>query len=452
MPDTETAQVIDPSTAAILRAVHTGSTGGRRVFLLLQGPHGPFFDRLGAMLRASGAEVWRVGFNAGDEWFWSDPAHFIRHTGPAEYWPAHLRRLLSEKGVTDIVLYGDVRSVHAAARNAARERDITFHVFEEGYLRPFWITYERGGSNGHSRLMRIGLDEMRRAMHGREGEVSRPPARWGDMRQHKFYGAFYHGLLMVANRRYPGFRSHRSISVRAEFRLHLRRLLMTPWLAAARSLAEARVRRGGFPYVLVLMQLEHDASFQAHSDFTEMSEFTDRVLEAFKTSAPRHHHIVFKAHPLEDGRGHIRSRIKEKAAQLGIAHRVHFIHGGKLAPMVAQARSAITVNSTAAQQALWRGVPVLALGRSVYQKPGIVSSQSLEAFLARPARPDSHAYRLYRDYLLETSQVPGGFYAQRSRAATLRLVVDMMLAPEDPYDALEKSGGTYRQQPCDDGL
>ena len=46
--------------------------------------------------------------------------------------------------------------------------------------------------------------------------------------------------------------------------------------------------------------------------------------------------------------------------------------------------------------------------------------------------------------------MPGGFYARHSRCAVLRLVVDMMLAPEDPYDALTASGGTYRGQPGSD--
>ena len=43
---------------------------GDRVFLLLQGPHGPFFHALARMLRAAGSTVWRVGFNAGDRAFW----------------------------------------------------------------------------------------------------------------------------------------------------------------------------------------------------------------------------------------------------------------------------------------------------------------------------------------------------------------------------------------------
>lgn len=423
-----------------------------RVFLLLQGPHGPFFDRLARLLRAAGAEVWRVGFNAGDAFFWSDRDHYIAHTDPVAAWPAHLAKLIAQKGVTDLVLYGDVRPVHATARAAAAAHGLTLHVFEEGYLRPFWITYERGGSNGHSRLMDLSLPEMRRAMRGRRGDMGRPPAHWGDMRQHKFYGALYHALILVANRRYPAFRSHRSIPVLREFRLHLRRLITTPYVAIARAMAEGRVRHGGFPYDLVLMQLEHDASFQAHSPFSTAAEFTALVLEAFARSAPLHHHIVFKAHPLEDDRGRIRATIAQQAQALGIAHRVHFIHGGKLAPLIAQARAALTVNSTAAQQALWRGVPVLALGRAVYDKPGLVSAQTPDAFMVNPQRPDGRAYRAYRDYLLETSQVPGGFYARKSRAAALRLVVDMMLAPDDPYDTLQRSGGTYRQQPgADDG-
>lgn len=427
-------------------AATTALPAAKRVFLLLQGPHGPFFDRIGQLLRDTGAQVWRVGFNAGDEFFWSDKARFIRHGSGPEDWPEHLDRIIAEKGVTDIMLYGDVRPIHAAARRAAQRHDLVLHVFEEGYLRPFWITYERGGSNGHSALMRIPVGEMRNALRNRIAEMHRPPARWGDMRQHKFYGALYHFLVLVANGGYPGYRTHRQIGVFEEFRLNLRRFLLTPLNALARMREAGAVRRCGFPYVLVLMQLEHDSNFLAHSPYRRMSEFTDEVLAAFAASAPCHHRIVFKAHPLEDGRGGIRQAILEKARELGIEHRVYFVRGGKLARLLNQAHAAVTVNSTAAQQALWRGLPVKAMGRAVFDKPGLVSDQSLCEFLRDPRPPHALAYRRYRDFLLESSQVPGGFYATRSRAHALRIVVDMILAPEDPYQALFAGRGKYRQQ------
>lgn len=418
----------------------------QRVFLLLQGPHGPFFDRLANLLRVAGSTVWRCSFNAGDEFFWSDKPSLLRYQGHPSEWPAYLDRIIAERGVTDIVLYGDVRPVHAAARTAARMANITLHVFEEGYLRPYWISYERGGSNGHSALVNVSLDRMRATLRDTLTEVRRPPAYWGDMRHHKFYGALYHLLVLIANWRYRQFLSHRALSVRQEFWLNLSRLILTPLHSATRAIQWRRFRLSGSPYVLVPMQLEHDSNMQWHSAFRLNRQFIDEVVAAFAASAPRHHNLLFKAHPLEDGRAQNRKAIRAAAARHGLEGRVHYFRGGKLADMLAHARSVITVNSTAAQQALWRGLPVKALGRAVYCKPGLVSDQSLADFIADPQHPDSAAYRTFRDYLLQTSQVPGGFYSRRSRAHALRLIADMILASDDPYQSLAAGRFQRRQQ------
>ncbi|MDP5348239.1 MAG: capsule biosynthesis protein CapA, partial [Paracoccaceae bacterium] len=134
------------------------------------------------------------------------------------------------------------------------------------------------------------------------------------------------------------------------------------------------------------------------------------------------------------------------ARQNGVQDRVLFVSGGKLAQLLQGARSAVTVNSTAAQQVLWRGIPLKVFGDAVYAKPEFVSSQPLAEFFAGATRPDRRAYRDYRRYLLETSQVPGGFYSTRGRRQLLRQVVDMMLSAEDPYDALRSGTAAPRQQ------
>ncbi|SDY40720.1 capsule biosynthesis protein [Citreimonas salinaria] len=417
-----------------------------RVFLFLQGPHGPFFDRLGRMLRRAGAEVWRVGFNAGDSAFWRDRRRYIAYRGDPEDWPGTLDGILTDKRVTDLVLYGDVRPCHATAIVRARARGIAVHVFEEGYLRPYWVTYERGGSNGHSRLMRTDVDEMRRALENCDLEAPLPPGHWGDMRQHIFYGALYHGLVMLANGGYRGFRSHRDATVMQEFRLYLRRLLLMPVTRLQRMAATARIRFGGFPYHMALLQLEHDSSFRQHSGFATMADFVDTVIAGFAAGAPGHHHVVFKAHPLEDGRVDIPGAIRRAGRAHGVAARVHYVRGGKLAQLLGDARSAVTVNSTAGQQVLWRGMPLKVFGDAVYAKPDFVSTQPLAEFFAAPSRPDMRAYKDYRRYLLETSQVAGGFYSARGRRQLLRQVVDMMLAPDDPYDALSRGTAAPRQQ------
>ena len=417
-----------------------------RVFLFLQGPHGPFFYGLGKMLRAAGADVWRVGFNAGDRAFWFQPSTYIPYRGTVEEWPDTFIDLLETKGVTDIVLYGDTRPIHAEAVKAARARGLMIHVFEEGYMRPYWVTYERGGTNGHSRLMDMSITEMQEALALSDMEAPLPPAHWGDMRQHIFYGALYHWFVMFRNGDYRNFRPHRSLPVTKEFQLYLQRLLLMPFQAIERRVATARIRLSGFPYHLALLQLEHDSSFQMHSPFSTMTEFLAEIVEGFAAGAPRHHHLVVKAHPLEDGRVPVRRELRRLAKEHGISKRVHYVRGGKLAQLLTDARSAVTVNSTAAQQVLWRGIPLKVFGKAVYDKPEFVSEQPLRDFFKGAARPDSRAYKDYRRFLLETSQVAGGFYSARARRQLLRQVVDMMLSPEDPYDAFKSGTSAPRQQ------
>jgi capsular polysaccharide export protein len=408
-------------------------TGDGRRFLFLQGPHGPFFWRLGRVLRQSGAGVLRVGFNAGDALFWPDPASYIPFRDAPGAWPARLDALIAGHGITDIAMYGDMRPVHAAAARAARAQGLTLHVFEEGYLRPFWITYERGGVNGHSRLMKIPVADMRIALDAAPLLPAAVPARWGDLRAHVFYGALYHFPVMAMNRGYPGFRPHRDLTVGQEFRAYLRRLLALPWHAASRFAATRAIRRGGFAYHLALLQLAHDASVRGHSDFAAMEPFIDRCLDAFAAGAPPHHHLVVKAHPLDDGRAPLRRHIARRAQALGLAGRVHFVRGGKLGPLLEGARGVVTINSTAAQQALWRGLPVRVLGRAVYGKPELVSDQPLSTFFADPRPPEAGAYAVFRGFLLATSQVPGGYYSAAGRRRAIPAIADRMLDLRDPY-------------------
>ncbi|MEY8143147.1 capsule biosynthesis protein [Falsihalocynthiibacter sp. CO-5D18] len=418
----------------------------KRRFLFLQGPHGPFFHRLGKMMRLAGAEVWRVGFNQGDRAFWRNAESYIPFQEPQSAWPSFFQDLLTSKGITDIALYGDTRPIHAQAIEIANKNGITIHIFEEGYLRPYWVTYERGGANGHSALMGMQVADMQEILAHSVLDIPEAPAHWGDMRQHVLYGALYHWFVMFRNGPYINFRAHRALPVSREFQLYIKRLLLMPLHWGERVLATTRIKWSGFPYHVALLQLEHDSSFQMHSPFESMSDFLKVAIEGFAKGAPQHHHLVFKAHPLENGQLPLRNSIHALAKENGVENRVHYVRGGKLAQLLDNARSAVTVNSTSAQQVLWRGLPLKTFGVAVFDKPEFVSTQPLAEFFSAPTRPDNGAYRDYRHFLLETSQVAGGFYSARGRRQLLRQVVDMMLSPLDPYEALKTGKAAPRQQ------
>ncbi|SHG80360.1 capsule biosynthesis protein [Marivita hallyeonensis] len=411
------------------------ASGTGRVFLFLQGPHGPFYAKLSARLTETGAQCWRVAFNSGDAFWWPDPGTLLRFTDSQDAWSGQFQTWLAQTKATDLVLYGDTRWHHSDAVQIAKEAGVTVHIFEEGYLRPYWATYERDGSNGNSRLMRIAVSDMADALTRTAEQPALPPDRWGDLRHHMVYGALYHWHVLFRNRAFPNYTSHREQTVGQEFALQLLRLLRRPRHMVERWIKTRAVQKGGWPYHVVLLQLEHDASFRAFSNFASQTTFVDMVIAEFAKGAPSHHRLVFKAHPLEDGRAPVAEAIRASAEMHGVANRVVYVRGGKLAHLLKTARSAVTVNSTSAHQALWRGLPVRCFGTCVYDKPELVSHQPLAAFFANPTPPDPEAYEIYRQFLLETSQLPGGFYSAKGRAQLLRQVVDRMLDGEDPYAA-----------------
>jgi capsular polysaccharide export protein len=416
-----------------------------RKFLFLQGPHGPFQYYFAKRLMARGAYVHKICFNAGDSFFWRNRKTRSDFTGTCEEWPDFILQTLTQ-GITDLVLYGDNRAVHIEAAKSAKLLGITVHYLEEGYLRPYWATYERDGVNGQSYLVETTVKKIRQDLKGVKTQQPSAPVRWGDMRQHILLGAIYHWHVMFRNGGYPNYQPHRDNSVRSEFRLHFMKLLNRIPHAIQRWISTRRLVASGVTYHLGVLQLSHDASIRRYSKYTGMDAFMRECVENFAKHAPKHHHLVFKAHPLEDERKPLARVAGDLAKEFNVNGRIHYVRGGKLAKILDFASSVVTINSTTAQQALWRGLPLKAMGQSVYNKPEFTSDQDLGAFFANPKKPDLAAYRDYRQFLLATSQVPGGFYSRVSRRRLLLQIVDLVLKKPNTYNILTETSAAPVQQ------
>ncbi len=181
-------------------------------FLFLQGPPGPFFRQLADELFARGAGTHRINLSGGDRYDWREGAVDFR--GTMRRWPRFFDRFLRENGITDLVLFGDCRPMHQAALRLARLRGIHIHVFEEGYIRPDWMTLERDGVNGHSRF-------------DRDPEVILAAGKWlppipklppitaqFSRRARDSYWHYHH--VVTGKLRFPFYRSHRQGSICAD--------------------------------------------------------------------------------------------------------------------------------------------------------------------------------------------------------------------------------------------
>ena len=141
------------------------------------------------------------------------------------------------------------------------------------------------------------VEDMRTALAQSELDAPEAPAHWGDMRHHVFYGELYHWFVMFRNGEYRKFQRHRELPLVAEAALYTRRLMLMRFIALDRIISTFRIKHGGYPYHIALLQLEHDSSFQMHSPFDRMEDFLALVIEGFAKGAPKHHHLVFKAQP-----------------------------------------------------------------------------------------------------------------------------------------------------------
>lgn len=391
----------------------------RRSFLFLQGPPGPFFWMLAQKVRERGCEVHRINLNGGDKHDW--PGQASNYRGRMSRWALHVDHFLRENRITDLILFGDCRPMHMAAHQMARLRQINVHVFEEGYIRPNWVTLEPDGVNGHSRLSRDPqwfLEQARTLP-----PIPDLPRITASFQRRARDAFFYYGRTTTGRvfLQFPYYQAHRPGSILME---GLGWLWKFAWQKQAdRRTAEALERVAGAPYFLFPLQLGSDYQIRTHSPFSSMQEAADYVFESFAAHAPKDAVLVVKEHPLECGFFNWRRFVKRRAKRHGLGDRLIHIAGGDLNGLAQQSRGMVTVNSTSATFALAGNTPVAALGSAIYAIRGMTHDGLLDEFWQTPKHPDPAIYDAFQRVLHDRCLIRGGF---ASKSATQILVASTM--------------------------
>lgn len=406
----------------------------RRRFLFLQGVPGSFLHSLGQALTARGHGVSRVNFNGGDKLAWPTlPA--VDFTGRISEWPAFLQRLLFDLAPTDVILHGDCRPLHRVAIELANRRGIPVHVFEEGYLRPDWITLEVGGVNGYSRLPR-GVAAYRMAadlLPAQPVTTHVPPSVRTRARDCIGYGLACVALMP----RFPRYATHRGWSLPHEAFGWIRRSIRG---ASARRGSQAAIRqafaaKGGF--FVMPIQMDNDLQILCHSDLGGMMHAIRLVVASFARHAPKDAMLAVKEHPLDNGVIDWRRVTESAARDAGVADRVVLIEDCDLQLLLDRTRGMVTVNSTSGTFALASGVPVIALGRSVYDLPGLTHQDTLETFWHAPSPPESGLFEAFRRVLAHACLLRGDFFTRGGVAHAVAGAVPRIEAACDAAGRIE---------------
>ena len=376
-----------------------------RHILFVCGPFGPFTRRLAKLLRATGARCSRVLLNGGDVLDWGlvhGPAYFGAPEAFEDWAWAWMRR----ERVTDIVTYGDAHPYCVASARAARALGVKVHVLEQGYFRPFWITLERDGVNGHSRLPRDPETYRRDAIltpRPREAWLPRltPPAAWRI--------TLHHAAALALSPLFPRYRAGYAYPVLRQALGHARRYLDQRMRRTVHERALARALEGPGPLFLVVLQRPGDSQLRAHSPFGSSAAFIETVVASFAAHAPPAARLLLKAHPLDHGLEPHGVAARAAAERHGVADRVFFSDIGDIHAVLPNAAGAVTVNSTAGLAAIEKGVPTVVLGRAIYDMPGLTHQDGLDAFWTRAQSPDPGLFDAFRWVVIARTQVSGAY-------------------------------------------
>lgn len=373
--------------------------------LLLQGPVGPFFSRLAEQLQRQGIPVSKINFNGGDAFFYRHRA--MAYRGDLAGWPRFFEEQIDTLAIDRVYLFGACRPYHAIARAIAMRRAMPVFVFDEGYLRPDYITMEQAALNGASLTPRD-------AHFYRELTVKElPPGRSVGQayRTMACYASLYYVAGYLGRSQYPHYQHHRSFDVfgeagkwlRSGFRkLRYRALERNIWGRLQTTLKNR--------YFLVPLQVYCDTQVVYRSPFRCVTQFIETVVASFAAHATTDTVLVIKHHPMDRAYRDYTQLIAALSQRYELEGRLFYVHDCHLPTLLRYALGTVVINSTVGLSSLYHGTPVRVLGQAVYDVPGLTFQDSLDEFWRAPGRVDPDLYRRFRAYLLNTTQINGNFY------------------------------------------
>lgn len=375
--------------------------------LFLQGPMGNFFKKLDHIFQNRGAVTHRIGFNAGDRFF-SYANNYTPFKKKPEDWESFIEIFLKEKKIVKIFLFGDCRFYQKVARKVAYKKNIEVFVFEEGYIRPHYVTLEKFGVNGFSTLSRerdfydsIELKMLKETEHSHTSKTKMVLS-----------STLYYGISNIFSYQYPHYVHHRDFSALKELYYGVRGLISKMiFKLTERPYENLITNELSQKYFFVPLQTHNDFQILQHSNYKSIEKFIIEILDSFAHHASGEDYLIFKHHPVDRGRKNYMAFIREQATLLGVEKRVLVFHDVYLPSCLKHAKGTVTINSTVGLSAIGHGTATLTMGNAIYNIEGLTNkNRSLKKFWHQSKKPDDELYKKFKQYLLENTQLNGSFY------------------------------------------
>ncbi|EAL3378244.1 capsule biosynthesis protein [Campylobacter coli] len=374
-----------------------------KTVLLLQGPVGTFFHRLAIKMEKNKTKVLKLNFNGGDFFFYPNGKRCKCDEKDLENF---YESFFKEKKIDAIVMYNDCRLIHEKAIKVARALGIGIWIFEEGYLRPYCITFEKNGVNANSSLPRDKNFYLSCSIFTQES-IKEIPGGFKFMA----FSAFLYWLFSFLLAPFFNNKLHHRTLFPFEFLFWFRSLYRKYLYKLTEKKLNQKIYSLEKKYFLAILQVYNDTQIKHHYR-KSIEEFIEELILSFANHARAKSYLVFKHHPMDRGYRNYSKLINELSQKYHVEGRIFYVHDTYLPTLLKNALGCITINSTVGLSAILEGCPTKVCGNAFYNFEGLAYPKKLQFFWreAHAYKPNPSLVINFKNYLLNTNQFNGNFY------------------------------------------
>jgi capsule polysaccharide modification protein KpsS len=430
--------------------------------LFLQSPYSFLFNEIGKKLKNEDINSYALTFNPGDKYLYKDIDYIDIHKKinnmkysqinsnkqneilnidnyykkkkekilneeltkrEKEYFYKYveiLEKIIKEKDIKFLVMQNDTRWQHSLAIYVADKMNINYYVFELGLFRPNTITIDPQGVN-YNNSVPIDKEFYRNISIDNKFDYSKTNSDISEFDRNIIvtkYMIYYRiGELLGKNSL-----ENKTIRLKDYFSRFYNTYLK-------KSKKEDNSIQLPPNYIFAPFQVVNDSQTLVHSDFNNMIEFAETVIEGVKEYNSNNDDnlaLIFKEHPMDVGKVNYDDFYEKYKNDDSII----FLKQGNTNKIIEKSNLVITINSTVGIEALEMHKKVICLGRAFYAIKDI-AKKSNQITLANDIGEilnkeiDTDLIDNFLDYLKYEYQIEGNEYYYNEKQ--VKKITDMIL-------------------------
>jgi capsular polysaccharide export protein len=313
--------------------------------------------------------------------------------------------LITEEQYDTVFLYNYYRPYNQIAGKIAKEKNLGCYVFELGLIRPNCVTV----FNVHCEpLTSIAKEWEKLLVNGKPPMSENVPKVLQRVSSYVklFSFSFNFILSRITSPLFPNFVDQKEMNLCYEIKHGIFFLWRYITRSIDRELDQEFSGNLAGKYYVVPLQVHSDAQIINNSNYDSIEQFISEVVTSFEKYAPPGTKLVFKHHPMDRGYKDYSDLLVSLNEKLG-GNRIIYVDRVGLPNLLSHASGLVNINSSVGISALVHHLPVIALGKAVYDLPELSYQGDLDSFWQCAERPSPMKVEWFINLLLITNQSRG---------------------------------------------